>query len=228
MNAEWLRYYIAAKLNANVEDIDFNPDDFVARVNSDLIGKYVNIASRAANFITKHFRGGLEYAGDKAALTRAARASAALVRESYEAREFGKAMRDVMALADRINQEFDARQPWVLAKDPAKAAKVHDAVIAQHRALRAWHGANDAKLKALGGQLARAAGDIARGRYERLVRNKGENVVVGVQHGVCGGCHMRVPPQLLVTCQGQQEIVTCSNCGRILYYSPDMDLAVAE
>src|SRR5437868_3288032 len=92
MNAEWLRYYIAAKLNANVEDIDFNPDDFVARVNSDLIGKYVNIASRAANFITKHFRGGLEYAGDKAALTRAARASAALVRESYEAREFGKAM----------------------------------------------------------------------------------------------------------------------------------------
>ena len=77
-------------------------------------------------------------------------------------------------------------------------------------------------------ELASAAGDIARGSYERLVRNKGENVVVGVQHGVCGGCHMRVPPQLLVTCQGQQEIVTCSNCGRILYYSPDMDLAVAE
>src|SRR5437879_4074485 len=77
-------------------------------------------------------------------------------------------------------------------------------------------------------ELANAAGDIARARYERLVRSKGENVVVGVQHGVCGGCHMRVPPQLLVTCQGQQEIVTCSNCGRILYYSPDMDLAVAE
>ena len=126
LNPEWLRYYIAAKLNANVEDIDFNPDDFVARVNSDLIGKYVNIASRAANFVTKHFRGGLEYAGDKAALTREARASAALVRESYEAREFGKAMRDVMAMADRINQEFDARQPWVLAKDPAKAAELQD------------------------------------------------------------------------------------------------------
>jgi len=77
-------------------------------------------------------------------------------------------------------------------------------------------------------ELARAAGDVARGRYERLVRNKGENVVVGVQHGVCGGCHMRVPPQLLVTCQAQQEIVTCSNCGRILYYTRDMDLAVAE
>jgi predicted nucleic acid-binding Zn-ribbon protein len=77
-------------------------------------------------------------------------------------------------------------------------------------------------------ELATAAGDIARGRYERLVRNKGENVVVGVQHGVCGGCHMRLPPQLLVMCQAQQEIVTCSNCGRILYYSRDMDLAVAE
>lgn len=77
-------------------------------------------------------------------------------------------------------------------------------------------------------ELATAAGDGARGRYERLVRSKGENVVVGVQHGVCGGCHMRVPPQLLVACQAQQELVTCSNCGRILYYSPDMDLAVAE
>src|SRR5882724_2840545 len=76
-------------------------------------------------------------------------------------------------------------------------------------------------------ELAQAAGDVARGRYERLLRNKGENVVVGVQHGVCGGCHMRVPPQLLVTCQAQQEIVTCSNCGRILYYTRDMDLAVA-
>lgn len=77
-------------------------------------------------------------------------------------------------------------------------------------------------------ELATAAGDIARGRYERLMRSKGENVVVGVQHGVCGGCHMRVPPQLLVACQAQQELVTCSNCGRILYYSRDMDLAVAE
>ena len=76
--------------------------------------------------------------------------------------------------------------------------------------------------------LATAAGDQARSRYERLSKNKGENVVVGVQHGVCGGCHMRVPPQLLVTCQGQQEIVTCSNCGRILYYTRDMDLAVAD
>jgi predicted nucleic acid-binding Zn-ribbon protein len=77
-------------------------------------------------------------------------------------------------------------------------------------------------------ELAAAAGDVGRARYERLVRSKGENVVVGVQHGVCGGCHMRLPPQLLVTCQAQQELVTCINCGRILYYSRDMDLAVAE
>ncbi len=76
--------------------------------------------------------------------------------------------------------------------------------------------------------IALAVTEIERDRYERLVRNKGENVIVGVQHGVCGGCHMRLPPQLLVTCQAQQELVTCSNCGRILYYTRDMDLAVAE
>jgi hypothetical protein len=77
-------------------------------------------------------------------------------------------------------------------------------------------------------ELASAVDESARARYERLVRSKGENVVVGVQHGVCGGCHMRLPPQLLVTCQAEKELVTCSNCGRILYYTSDMDLAVAE
>jgi predicted nucleic acid-binding Zn-ribbon protein len=77
-------------------------------------------------------------------------------------------------------------------------------------------------------ELAAAVDEGARARYERLVRNKGESVVVGVQHGVCGGCHMRLPAQVLVTCQAQQELVTCTNCGRILYYSHDMDLAVAD
>jgi hypothetical protein len=76
--------------------------------------------------------------------------------------------------------------------------------------------------------LAAAVEESCRARYDRLVRSKGENVVVGVQHGVCGGCHMKLPPQLLVTCQAEKEIVACSNCGRILYYTPDMDLAVAE
>jgi methionyl-tRNA synthetase len=126
MNAEWLRYYIAAKLNGNVEDIDFNPDDFTLRVNSDLIGKYVNIASRAAAFINRQFGGRLLYGADTAALTEGARVLSARVRECYEARELGRAIREIMAHADRINQEFDARQPWVLAKDAAKAAQLQD------------------------------------------------------------------------------------------------------
>src|SRR5579872_1181209 len=126
MNAEWLRYYIAAKLNANVEDLDFNPDDFVARVNSDLIGKYVNIASRAANFITKHFGGELRFGSAAQLLTREAGALARTVAEHYEARELSRVMREIMALADRINHDFDARQPWVLAKDPARRAELQD------------------------------------------------------------------------------------------------------
>jgi methionyl-tRNA synthetase len=126
MNPEWLRYYIAAKLNSNVEDLDFNPDDFIARVNSDLVGKYVNIASRAASFITRHFGGELGYRGDTGLLLREARGIAAAVAGHYEARELGKAMREIMALADRINHDFDAHQPWVLAKDPANRAELQD------------------------------------------------------------------------------------------------------
>ena len=126
MNPEWLRYYIAAKLNANVEDLDFNPEDFTLRVNSDLIGKYVNIASRAAAFINRQFAGELRYAGDTAALSAAARALCASVHACYEGREFGRAIREAMAYADRINHDFDARQPWVLAKDPAQALQLQD------------------------------------------------------------------------------------------------------
>ncbi len=126
LNAEWLRYYLAAKLNSNVEDVDFNPDDFLARVNSDLVGKYVNIASRAANFITKRFDGKLRYAGSAEAMVREARRTAKVVADSYEARELGRAMREIMAVADRINQEFDARQPWVLAKDSTKSTELQD------------------------------------------------------------------------------------------------------
>jgi methionyl-tRNA synthetase len=126
MNPEWLRYYISAKLNSNVEDLDFNPDDFVARVNSDLIGKYVNIASRAATFITKYFDGALEYGGDAAQIAREAHEIALRVAEHYETRDFGKAMREIMAHADRINHDFDAHQPWVLAKDTARRAELQD------------------------------------------------------------------------------------------------------
>ncbi|WP_026638892.1 methionine--tRNA ligase [Bordetella petrii] len=131
MNAEWLRYYIAAKLNARVEDIDFNPDDFVARVNSDLVGKYVNIASRAATFITRHFDGELAYDGDTAALSAEFAAQAESIRAAFEAREYNRAIREIMAYADGINQAFDAAQPWVLAKgignaDAAQKARLQD------------------------------------------------------------------------------------------------------
>ena len=128
MNPEWLRYYIAAKLNANVEDIDFNPEDFVARVNSDLIGKYINIASRAASFIAKHFDGRLHDFGDSPAPSWAA--AVAIddeVAAAYEGREFGKVVREVMAVADRVNQRFDQTKPWELVKDPARKDELHRA-----------------------------------------------------------------------------------------------------
>ena len=85
-----------------------------------------------------------------------------------------------------------------------------------------------AQLEANREELASAVDEGARSRYERLVRSKGDNVVVGVEHGVCGGCHMKLPPQLLVSCQGEKELVGCSNCGRILYYTRDMDLALID
>ena len=122
MDAEWLRYYIAAKLNSRVEDIDFNPDDFLARVNSDLIGKYINIASRAANFISKHFDGQLRYSGDEAVLNAQWLAASEEIRSHLEDREYGRAIREIMAHADAINQGFDTAQPWVLAKTIAQAS----------------------------------------------------------------------------------------------------------
>jgi methionyl-tRNA synthetase len=127
MNPEWLRYYIAAKLNANVEDIDFNPDDFLARINSDLVGKYVNIASRAAGFISKQFEGKL-YAGEVPSPSWAAAiAEQNVIASAYEAREFGRVVREVMTLADRINQQYDQSKPWDLAKDPGKRDELHRA-----------------------------------------------------------------------------------------------------
>jgi methionyl-tRNA synthetase len=122
MNPEWLRYYIAAKLNANVEDIDFNPEDFAARVNSDLVGKYVNIASRCAVFINRKFGGKVLAPGDRFNFASKANEIAAL----YEAREFGKALREIMALADVANQFVDERKPWDLAKQPAKEGELHE------------------------------------------------------------------------------------------------------
>ena len=85
-----------------------------------------------------------------------------------------------------------------------------------------------AELQTGRAELAAAVEETARTRYERLYKSKGDNVVVGVQHGVCGGCHMKLPAQTLVTCRSQSEIVGCINCGRILYYTRDMELAAAE
>jgi methionyl-tRNA synthetase len=128
LDAEWLRYYIAAKLNAKVEDIDFNPDDFIARVNSDLIGKYVNIASRAAGFLAKRFGGKLssDLGVEGRVLLDGLRGASSAIRELYEQREFGKALREVMLLADRVNEYVDRHKPWELAKQDGMDAALHD------------------------------------------------------------------------------------------------------
>lgn len=109
-----------------------------------------------------------------------------------------------------------------------EAKKLMDDQIGQLAAREANLQKELAELSANREQLASAVDDSARGRYERLMKSKGGNVIVGVQHGVCGGCHMKLPTQILVTCQAQQEIVTCINCGRILYYSRDMDLTAVD
>ncbi len=131
MNPEWLRYYIAVKLNAKVEDIDFNAEDFIAKVNSDLIGKYVNIASRAAGFITKRFGGKLSNPVLEGTTTNrfwelVAHGEEAAIRDAFETREYGKAIRHIMALADEINQYVDTKKPWELAKDPANSQALQD------------------------------------------------------------------------------------------------------
>jgi methionyl-tRNA synthetase len=126
MNPEWLRYYIAAKLNSNVEDIDFNPEDFIARVNSDLVGKYVNIASRTAGFITKHFDGKLAAGPFDSELLRDLPQAAHTIAAYYEQREFGKALREIMEWADRANAYIAQRAPWELAKDRANDSSLHE------------------------------------------------------------------------------------------------------
>ncbi len=128
LNPEWLRYYIAAKLNARVEDVEFNPEDFVARVNSDLVGKYINIASRAAGFIAKRFAGALsaDIGVEGNVLLDGLRAHGGTIVELYEEREFAKALREVMLLADRVNEYVDQNKPWELAKQPGQDTVLHD------------------------------------------------------------------------------------------------------
>ncbi len=126
LNPEWLRYYYAAKLNATMEDIDLNLEDFVARVNSDLIGKYVNIASRSAGFIGKKFDGKLADTR-RAEWLKPLRGAASNIAQAYEAREFGRALREVMALADAANVFVNEQKPWELAKQAGQEKELHEA-----------------------------------------------------------------------------------------------------
>jgi methionyl-tRNA synthetase len=127
MNPEWMRYYIAAKLNAKVEDVDFNPDDFIARVNADLIGKYINIASRAAGFIAKRFGGRLGTpSADGAALLASLQAASAPMQALYDGRDFARALREIMLLADKVNEYVDQNKPWELAKKEGMEARLQD------------------------------------------------------------------------------------------------------
>jgi methionyl-tRNA synthetase len=119
LNPEWLRYYFAAKLNGSMEDIDLSFDDFVARVNSDIVGKFINIASRSANFITKHFEGELKLHNETFDMA-GAQGSAALIAEAFDNRNYSEALRQSMKIADSVNEYFDKNQPWVLTKDSSK------------------------------------------------------------------------------------------------------------
>ncbi|MEK7321433.1 MAG: methionine--tRNA ligase, partial [Pseudomonadota bacterium] len=136
MNPEWLRYYFAAKLNASMEDLDLNLDDFVARVNSDLIGKYVNIASRAAGFLVKRFDGKVNEAALANPLLEQLRQAAPQLAQNYEGREYSKALRLVMELTDAVNAFVDANKPWELAKDESKRDALHAACSVSLEAFR--------------------------------------------------------------------------------------------
>ena len=125
LNPEWMRYYIAAKLNSKIEDIDLNLQDFISRVNSDLIGKYVNIAARASGFIAKRFEGCLKDVSGSTLLAKLA-AESDTIAEQYENREYARALRDIMALADAVNEYVDANKPWELAKQEGQDERLHE------------------------------------------------------------------------------------------------------
>jgi methionyl-tRNA synthetase len=128
LDPQWLRYYIAAKLSQRVDDIEFTPDDFVARVNSDLVGKYINIASRTAGFLGKRFDGQLSspISGEGANLLAALQAQAEPIAALYDQRDYAKALRETMLLADRVNEYVDAQKPWELAKQTELAPRLQE------------------------------------------------------------------------------------------------------
>lgn len=123
LNPEWLRYYFAAKLNSKIEDLDLNLNDFIARVNSDLVGKYVNIAARAAGFISKRFQGKLTDVSNSELLPQLQAQSEAIA-ASFEAREYARALREIMSLADVVNEYVDANKPWELARQECQEVRL--------------------------------------------------------------------------------------------------------
>ncbi len=126
LNPEYLRYYFAAKLTNGIDDLDLNFDDFSQRVNSDLVGKVVNIASRSSGFIKKRFDGKLSPSCAEPELFQQFIDANAVIAEFYENREFGKAMREIMALADKANQYIDEKKPWLVAKEEGKDTELHE------------------------------------------------------------------------------------------------------
>ena len=149
------------------------------------------------------------------------------------AHEIDECKANIVKLDDRqieiMEQTESAQREVALAnKVCADSKKLADGQIADLGKREQTLKQELAELESSRKQLLDAVDESTRSRYERLLKNKGATVVVGVQHGVCGGCHMRLPAQILVTCQGQQEIVTCINCGRILYYTRDMELTAAD
>jgi len=183
MNAEWLRYYIAAKLNSKVEDIDFNPDDFIARVNSDLVGKYINIASRAAGFIAKRFGGALsgDVGVEGLSVLDALRAGCSDIERLYEEREFGKALREIMLLADRVNEYVDQHKPWELAKQAGQDAVLHDVCTVCIEAFRLLTIYLKPVLPALAAQVE-AFLRIAPLRFADAQRSLGEHTIGEYKH----------------------------------------------
>jgi methionyl-tRNA synthetase len=136
LNPEWLRYYFAAKLNATMEDIDLNLEDFLARVNSDIVGKFVNIASRAAGFLVKRFDARVQDSAMHHPLLGMLREALPQIATHYEAREYGRAVRQTMELADAVNAYVDTAKPWDQAKDPANAVALHETVSVSIEAFR--------------------------------------------------------------------------------------------
>jgi methionyl-tRNA synthetase len=193
MNPEWLRYYLAAKLNGRNEDVDFNPEDFQARVNADLVGKFINIASRAAGFISKRFAGRLgEVSADGDALLLHLRDGLPGVAQHYEQRDTARVLREVMLMADRVNEYVDANKPWELAKQDGMDGRLHDVCTTCIEAFRLLTTMLKPVLPALAGAVESFL-TVAPLTFEGAARALGPGHVIGnYQHLM-----QRVDPKML-------------------------------